>query len=724
MRTTSSNHETSPLETTIVAKASSLHGSDLSAEGQGGGSLQGLSDPSAEQQEPLLNADITASLRQQASEDERHTQDEGVESAPCPPPLSEPSGTACRACFVDPDDYPPTLPKPAKAGPVAWSNLPKKRQLAILTIARLSEPLTQTSLQAYMFYQLRSFDPSLPDSTISSQAGMLQGSFTAAQFVTAMLWGRIADSEKVGRKVVLLIGLLGTCISCVGFGFSRSFIQAAVFRTLGGALNGNVGVMRTMISEIIQEKKFQSRAFLLLPMTFNIGVIIGPVLGGLLSDPVGSYPRIFGANSLFGGQEGVWWLKHWPYALPNLLSAVFLLSSAIGVILGLEEVRRESGVAISPPKPSHDTITNSFQTHESLRDSPDFGLRFGSTIADIFRRIFYSRTHHYTVVNEDDTLDSPTTSSRLDSYELESRLPKSPSTPNPTKPKFKTKAKLPLSRIWTRNVLCILLCHGILAFHVGTFNNLWFIHLSTPRFDPLHPSPSSHKHQRLPFAFTGGLGMPPRSVGFAMAVLGVIGISLQLLVYPKVNAKLGTTRSFRYSLCLFPLTYALVPYLSVIPSSSAAPAQASGFLVWLSITFVLLIQVLARTFALPAGAILINNCSPHPSVLGTIHGISQSVSSASRTIGPVLGGYSFGKGLQIGVVGMIWWFLAVVAACGWCVSSLVREGDGHEILLPGEEMEGGGDEEVEIKERVSGREADGDIDGRTMQGSRHGYVRE
>jgi len=30
-----------------------------------------------------------------------------------------------------------------------------------------------------------------------------------------------------------------------------------------------------MISEIIRDKKYQSRAFLLLPMTFNIGVIIG-----------------------------------------------------------------------------------------------------------------------------------------------------------------------------------------------------------------------------------------------------------------------------------------------------------------------------------------------------------------------------------------------------------------------------------------------------------------
>ena len=84
--------------------------------------------------------------------------------------------------------------------------------------------------------------------------------------------------------------------------------------------------------------RYQSRAFLLLPMCFNIGVIIGPVLGGLLADPVSSYPKLFGANSVFGGKDGVWWMKHWPYALPNLISAVFLLSACVAILLGLEEV--------------------------------------------------------------------------------------------------------------------------------------------------------------------------------------------------------------------------------------------------------------------------------------------------------------------------------------------------------------------------------------------------
>lgn len=61
-----------------------------------------------------------------------------------------------------------------------------------------------------MFYQLKWFDPTLPDSVISSQAGILSASFTAAQFLTAMMWGRIADSSRFGRKTVLMIGLGGT----------------------------------------------------------------------------------------------------------------------------------------------------------------------------------------------------------------------------------------------------------------------------------------------------------------------------------------------------------------------------------------------------------------------------------------------------------------------------------------------------------------------------------
>lgn len=129
---------------------------------------------------------------------------------------------------------------------VTWTALPRKDQLFILTLARLAEPIVQTSLGAYVFYMLKSFNPELSSSDVSFRAGVLASSFTFTQCLTAMLWGYLADKEWMGRKNVLIIGLLGTMISCLGFGFSRSFYSAIVFRGLGGALNGNVGVMRTV----------------------------------------------------------------------------------------------------------------------------------------------------------------------------------------------------------------------------------------------------------------------------------------------------------------------------------------------------------------------------------------------------------------------------------------------------------------------------------------------
>ena len=140
--------------------------------------------------------------------------------------------------------------------PVTWASLPHKGQLAVLTLARLSEPLTQTSLQAYLYHQLASFSPDLPPAAIATQAGIVQASFAAAQAVTAILWGTVADQPWAGRKAVLTIGLCGTAMGSLGYGFSRSMGEAIFWRLVAGSLNGNVGVMRTMMSEIVKEKKF------------------------------------------------------------------------------------------------------------------------------------------------------------------------------------------------------------------------------------------------------------------------------------------------------------------------------------------------------------------------------------------------------------------------------------------------------------------------------------
>ncbi|KAF7565771.1 PTR2, Dipeptide-tripeptide permease [Pyrenophora tritici-repentis] len=426
--------------------------------------------------------------------------------------------------------------------PVSWSSLPRKDQLFVLMLARLSEPLTQTSLGSYLYYQLQSFDPSLPESTISYQAGIIGAAFPATQFVTAMMWGRFSDSEYGGRKRSIYLGLLGTMLSIIGFGFSHSFAMAVTFRCLGGILNGNVGVMRTMISEIIKEKKFQSRAFLILPMIFNIGVIVGPVLGGVLADPIASYPSLFGPNSTFGGKDGVYWMKTYPYALPNLISAIFLFLSSFAVLFFLEE------------------------TSDLCKHKPDPCLRFGHWLIRTLLCYPASRASGYTAVpNSDVELHRPDSAVYLE---------------NPKKPVFRQ--KLPFRRIWTANLSTTLLAHGVLAMHVGTFNGLWNLHLSTPRYDLEHPHPTGFIPHGI--FFTGGLGMPPSRIGLALAIIGVIGIPLQLLVYPRLSHRLGTTSCYRIFLALFPVMYTITPFLSLVPSTTPPPEGVSGPWVWMAIT--------------------------------------------------------------------------------------------------------------------------------------------
>lgn len=343
---------------------------------------------------------------------------------------------------------------------------------------------------------------------------------------------------------------------------------------------------------------------------------------------------------------GVQWMLKWPYALPNLLSATFLFISACSVILFLEE------------------------TSELSKYKPDPGLRIGRWIR---RHIFRQNIEEgYTAISAYESADV-----ELQQTPISAR----PETPIVDKPVARN--QLPFRRIWTSNLITTLISHGLLAMHVGTFNSLWFIYLSAPRYDPSHPYPPHFKPHGL-VHFTGGLALPPPRIGLALAILGVIGITLQLFLYPRLSHRLGTVGSYRIFLTLFPFTYLLVPFLSIVPSWAQPPAGVSGPLIWIAITLVLFIQVLARTFALPCTAILVNNSSPHPSVLGTVHGIAQSVSSLTRTFGPIMFGWVFGKGLDLGIVGLAWWILAGVAVVGSLIGRLLWEGDGHEILLEGE----------------------------------------
>lgn len=64
-------------------------------------------------------------------------------------------------------------------------------------------------------------------------------------------WGRASDH--LGRKPILLGGLLGLTLSIIGFGLSKQFWSVVLARCAEGALCGNIGVLKGVIAEITDE---------------------------------------------------------------------------------------------------------------------------------------------------------------------------------------------------------------------------------------------------------------------------------------------------------------------------------------------------------------------------------------------------------------------------------------------------------------------------------------
>jgi MFS family permease len=79
-------------------------------------------------------------------------------------------------------------------------------------------------------------------------------------------------SNRLGRRPILITGLLGSSLSLVLFGRSQSFIEAAITRGLGGLLNGNLPICRTYIGELAtQTQSDLSKLFSVFGFALSMG---------------------------------------------------------------------------------------------------------------------------------------------------------------------------------------------------------------------------------------------------------------------------------------------------------------------------------------------------------------------------------------------------------------------------------------------------------------------
>lgn len=165
--------------------------------------------------------------------------------------------------------------------------------------------------------------------------------------ITLILWEKHNANPLESTLAVVSILLLG---------FISSFNQAVIIHAAQGFSNSNTAIVRTLVSEVVQQKRwatfwsanqsstcatapyvrndpndnvlrFQARAFVLLPICTSVATILGPLIAGLTveaePEPQGNHQSL---------------LETYPYALPALINSTITLVSLLATFFFLEEV--------------------------------------------------------------------------------------------------------------------------------------------------------------------------------------------------------------------------------------------------------------------------------------------------------------------------------------------------------------------------------------------------
>lgn len=98
-------------------------------------------------------------------------------------------------------------------------------------------------------------------SELGYHVGALAASFCAAQFCSSVPWGMLSDVY--GRRSAIVLGTLGAAIGMAVFGSAKVYWQAVLGRLLSGILSGNLGPLKSFLTEITDDSNRW-----VLPLTF------------------------------------------------------------------------------------------------------------------------------------------------------------------------------------------------------------------------------------------------------------------------------------------------------------------------------------------------------------------------------------------------------------------------------------------------------------------------
>jgi multidrug resistance protein len=157
------------------------------------------------------------------------------------------------------------------------------------------------------------------------QITLMFSAYSLGQFFAEPFWGRLSD--RVGRKPVLLVTLVANALGYLMLAFVPNIWLAVAVRLFTGLGAGNISTVQGYVADVTPPEQRAGRMGLI-GAAFGLGFIVGPGLGGLLTQPQ---------------------LGRLGYQLPIFLAAALAALAAVGVMVFLRESRAKADPTAARP---------------------------------------------------------------------------------------------------------------------------------------------------------------------------------------------------------------------------------------------------------------------------------------------------------------------------------------------------------------------------------------
>ncbi len=119
--------------------------------------------------------------------------------------------------------------------------------------------------------------------------GLLASSYAVASLIGSPLLGRLSD--RYGRRPILLVSIAGSLVGYVILGIAGAFWMLFLSRIVDGLTAGNFTVAQSYITDVTDAKN-RARGLGLTGAAFGLGFLIGPPVGGLLTEHAAAWAAV------------------------------------------------------------------------------------------------------------------------------------------------------------------------------------------------------------------------------------------------------------------------------------------------------------------------------------------------------------------------------------------------------------------------------------------------